>query len=201
MQFSLNFDLPEKEFREQIEEALQTARSTETVLPLPCHIPGTQLEIEALILSQIDCKNCEALCCRSLKYAEFGIPFLSAEYQALVDRVGIERLSKIDIKTVGACKYMPTPCPFLEKGRCSIYDIRPMACIKYPLGPSGLNEDKTVGLDPLCPEARRITKRVYSAFQPLYNKTRQMQASRDELAEAIRREQMMRINKSQGQGW
>ena len=164
-------------------------------MPLPCHIPGTLIEIEALILSQIECKNCDALCCRSPKYAEFGIPFLSSEYQALVDRVGEERLSKLDIKTIGTSRYMPSPCPFLAKGRCSIYDIRPMACIKYPLGPSGLNEDKTVGLDPLCPEARRVTKRVYLNFHALLNKMQQVYAHRDELAEGIQKERMLRINR------
>ena len=32
---------------------------------------------------------------------------------------------------------MPTPCPFLRKNMCSIYDIRPIVCVNYPIDQSG----------------------------------------------------------------
>ena len=197
MQFEMNLKLPEAEFRKQIDNLINNARKAETVLPLPCHIDGAPMEIAALILSQIDCSDCDARCCRSPKYAEFGIPFLSTEYLALVDRIGVEKLAKIDIKLIGNSRYMPTPCPFLHKKTCSIYDIRPVVCVLYPFDPSAVDGqgDIMVSLDPLCPEARRIAKRAYSMLWKLYNKMQEAYAQRDELKKGSQQEQILRFVK------
>lgn len=197
MQFEIDFGLPEVEFRRQIETLIRNARKSEIVLPLPCHITGHGIELMALVLSQVNCDGCDAPCCRSPKFAEFGIPLLGTEYQALVERVGKDKLTKMGVKLVGKSWYIPTPCPFLRKKLCSIYNIRPIACVNYPVDRSALDEEgfKMVGLDSLCPEARRIAKRVYMTYWKLQQKESEVLAQVSDLEEGARQEEMLRTLK------
>lgn len=195
MQFEINMRMPEGEFRKQIDTLVRTSRTTESVLPLPLHIGEYGIESMALVLGQINCEGCEALCCRTYKYAEFGIPFLDSEYKALAERIGQERLAKMDVKSIGSTKYFPTPCPFLHKKRCTIYDIRPIVCVQYPFDISGVDmsgEGKFMSLDPLCPEARRIAKRTYLALWKLINKMEEVSSQMSELKQAAIYEQTLR---------
>jgi Fe-S-cluster containining protein len=197
MQFVIDWELPEVEFRHQIENLIRNARNSEIVMPLPCHINGPALELMALVLSQVNCNGCDAPCCRSPKFAEFGIPLLGTEYQALVERIGADKLTKMDIKLAGNTGYIPTPCPFLHKNLCSIYDIRPFACVNYPLDQSAVdNEGLTiVSINPDCPEARRITKRIYMTYWKLYHKMQEVMPQKSDLEEGARQEEMLRTLK------
>ena len=197
MQFEINFNLPEAEFRKHIENFISNARKTESVLPLPCHIGDYGIEIAALVLSQVNCTACDARCCRMPIIAEFGIPFLDTEYRVLEERVGAEKLAKIAVKSIGNNKYMPTPCPFLRKNMCSIYDIRPIVCVNYPLDQFGEDNlgEKMVGLDPVCPEARRITKHVYLTFWKLLNKMQEASSQIQELKNGAQQEEILRSSK------
>ena len=197
MQFEINYGLPEAEFRHQIETLIRNARKSKIVIPLPCHITDRGLELMALVLSQVNCDGCDAPCCRSPKFAEFGIPLLGTEYQALVERIGVDKLTKMGIKLAGNTGYIPTPCPFLHKNLCSIYDIRPFTCVQYPIQPSALDEEDSalVGLDPYCPEARRIAKRVYMTYWKLLQKAPEVMAQASDLAEGARQEEMLRTLK------
>ena len=194
MQFEIDLALPEAEFRKQIEKLINTARKTETVFPLPCHIECSGIETMALVLSQINCSNCDARCCRTARFAEFGIPLLDTEYRVLEERIGTEKLAKISMKLIGNNRYMPTPCPFLNKNQCSIYDIRPFACINYPIDQSGVDNsgEKMVSLDPLCPEARRITKRAYLTYWKILHKMEEVSSQISEIERGAQQEEILR---------
>jgi hypothetical protein len=133
MMVNIDLNLPLEEFRKQIQHVADDARKKEILLALPCGANSSFIERTALILGQINCDNCNARCCRSVKFAEFGIPFSSSEYKSLEQRVGVEKLPSLNFKLIGKSRYMPTPCAFLHKNRCSIYDIRPLACVLYPI--------------------------------------------------------------------
>ena len=122
---------------------------------------------------------------------------MGTEYQALVERIGVDRLTKMGIKLAGNTGYIPTPCPFLHKHVCSIYDIRPFVCITYPLDQSAVdNEDlQMVSLDSFCPEARRIAKRIYMTYWKLYHKMREVMPQKSDLEEGTRQEEMLRTFK------
>jgi Fe-S-cluster containining protein len=197
MQFAINWDLPEAEFRRQIETLIRNARKSKIVIPLPCHIGDFGLELMALVLSQVNCDGCDAPCCHSPEYAEFGIPLLGTEYQALVERIGMDEVTKIGIKLVDNTGYIPTPCPFLRKKLCSIYDIRPIACVNYPVDRSAVDSEgsKIVSLDSLCPEARRIAKRIYMTYWTLINKRQEVLSQVSDLKAGARREETLRTMK------
>ena len=197
MQFAINWELPEVEFRHQIETLIRNARKSKIVIPLPCHINDPGLKLMALVLSQVNCDGCDAPCCRSPEFAEFGIPLLGTEYQALVKRIGMDKLTKMGIKLAGNTGYIPTPCPFLHKNLCSIYDIRPFACVNYPIDQSAVDDEglKIVSLDSYCPEARRIAKRIYITYWKLLHKIPEVTAQKSDLEEGARQEEMLRTSK------
>jgi Fe-S-cluster containining protein len=194
MQFVIDWELPEAEFRNQIETLIRNARKSEVVIPLPCNITDNGLELMALVLSQINCDGCDAPCCRSPKFAEFGISLLATEYQALVERIGVDKLTKMGIKLDGNTGYIPTPCPFLHKNLCSIYDIRPFICVQYPIQQNE-EDPELISLDPLCREARRIAKRVYMTYWKLLKKAPEVIAQASDLEKGASREEMLRTLK------
>jgi len=166
MQYSIDFNLSEVDFRKRIETIIKDCRTAELSLTLPCH--GVPIEILALVLGQLDCRNkCQALCCKSPKFAPNGIPLLEIEYDMLKQRFGQDNLDKIKLKLIGNHKYLPTPCPFLKKDNCTIYDIRPVVCVNYPFDPGTQVEDGLVHLDSFCPECRRIVKATFLSLWKL----------------------------------
>jgi Fe-S-cluster containining protein len=193
-QFEINYELPEAEFHRHIDNFIQNTRKTESALILPVHIQENSMEVFALILGQLNCTNCDARCCRTTTYAEFGIPFLKTEYQTLVERIGDERLATIEVKTISNSKYFPVPCPFLRKKQCTIYDIRPIACVQYPINPPGEDSsgEQLFSLDPMCPEARRIVKSTYLALYKLVKKFEEIYPQRDEIKKASQIEQAIK---------
>jgi Fe-S-cluster containining protein len=178
MEFEIDWRLPEAEFRQQIDNLIRDAYENKMVLPLPCHISMSKsgLELLALILSQINCSNCDAVCCRSLDYIESDIPLLKTEYRALVERIGEDKLNQMGIKLVGNTRYLPRPCPLLNGHSCSVHDIRPNPCINYPFEKPATDSEglKTITLDSFCPEARRITRDVYMMYWKLFNKMQEI---------------------------
>ncbi len=77
-----------------------------------------------------------------------------------------KRLGKKKLKTL--CRYEKTlhawvlrqPCPFYDKDQksCSIYDIRPLTCTKYPLHPPLQEMPYNLAVDAFCPAARTLAK-------------------------------------------
>jgi Fe-S-cluster containining protein len=197
MQFSINWDLPEVEFRHLVEGLILDARKNSTVIPLPCRINNNGLELQTLLLSQVNCDGCDARCCRSPDFAEFGVPFMDTEYQALVKRIGADKLNNMAIKSVGRTRYIPTPCPFLHKKQCSIYDIRPFICVIYPLDYSAIDDEgsKMMSLDSFCPEARRIAKRIYMTHWKLLKKEPEVMSQMSAVLESARQEDILRATK------
>jgi len=196
-QFEFDIELEEPEFRKQIENIINNARKNESTLPLPITIGDNAIEVTALVLGQINCEKCDARCCRSSVFAEFGIPFLDSEYRTLVERIGEEKLAKIGVKLIGNSRYIPTPCPFLKKNACSIYDIRPIVCVNFPLDSPAKDDHgrKMISLDPLCPEARRIAKRTYLTLWKLYHKAQEAYSQKDELEKGAQSEEKLRSSK------
>lgn len=194
MQVEINLNVPEAEFRKQVDDIINNARKNETTLPFPCHLGEKGIEIMALILSQIDCTGCDARCCKTMKIAEFGIPFLKTELEVLAKRVGEEKLAKMGVKSTEKNAYLPIPCPLLVKNTCSIYDIRPFICIEFPIIQTGEDNfgEKVIGLAGSCPEARRITKRIYLNLWKLQNKMREVISQMDDVMEGARQEEIMK---------
>lgn len=53
------------------------------------------------------------------------------------------------------------PCPFYEQEKgCTIYEIRPLTCTKYPLHPPSPDMPYHLAADAFCPAAREFAKRT-----------------------------------------
>ncbi len=77
----------------------------------------------------------------------------SEDYFVVYDEDGIPRLRNVD----GHCVFLDP-----ETGACKIYPWRPMGCRLYPLVcVPGVG----VTVDPECPLANRIPRRVIKAFE------------------------------------
>jgi Fe-S-cluster containining protein len=148
----------------------------------------------ALVLSQFDCrKNCQALCCKSSKYAPNGIPLLENEYEKIKERFGQERMDKIEMKFIKQHRYLPTPCPFLKKDICTIYDLRPVVCVNYPYDPSNQRDTDMVHLDSFCPESRRIVKATFLSLWKLVNNYKKMSSQIPEINDGAKMEQNLKF--------
>ena len=51
------------------------------------------------------------------------------------------------------------PCPFYDQDKgCTIYEIRPLTCTKYPLHPPLQEMPYNLAVDAFCPAARALAK-------------------------------------------
>lgn len=193
MKFKIDFNLPPKEFREYIEHLIDNSKKSKSTLVLPCHVSNVGFELMALILGQINCENCDGRCCQSVEFAKFGIPFLDSEYKTLEEYVGTEKLSKYKTRIIGRTRYFPTPCPFLHKKTCTIYEIRPVVCVDFPFEKTGVDAqgNPMVALDSFCPEARRIARRTYLSFRKLIDVQKVAIDNAKELDEGMKQEQIL----------
>lgn len=150
----IDWELSEINFEKSIDEMIVRVSESGNVLVLPFKItPGEQFfNIIVAVLSQIDCKNCDARCCTSNPPTENPIEMTAREYYDITHEKSPERLVKISY-----------PCRFLnENNQCSAYNNRPMVCVMYPLQTGGMSDGSlAVSLSSHCPEARRITKNIY----------------------------------------
>jgi Fe-S-cluster containining protein len=162
------WELPRREFLVDIREKIERATEEKLVLPLPVTIlPGGLFEsVMSLLLPQVNCSGCNAPCCRR---NISGLPFAIhlEECEALSKKYGADKFT-----IVGGYAHLPMPCPFLESNQCSIYEDRPLVCIMYPFqpgasAPSGVD---LLALESSCPEARRITMKVYMAYWEILQK-------------------------------
>jgi len=135
------------------------------VLALPIKIrPGqTMGDLVTLLLAQVDCRNCDAPCCRANPWgAGTGLPPL--EYQRLSEKYGKERFIMKD-----GMAYLPMPCPFLreaprqKENLCTIYPDRPLACVLYPFQPGAADDagEAVLALSSSCPSARHLARDIY----------------------------------------
>jgi Fe-S-cluster containining protein len=83
------------------------------------------------------------------------------DFDRIADRVGKKKLKTF-------CRYDKTlrawvlrqPCPFYDKEKkgCTIYEIRPLTCTKYPLHPPLPQMPYNLAVDAFCPAARDLAK-------------------------------------------
>lgn len=93
-------------------------------------------QVAAEVTAAVDCTAC-AKCCKALiiapDYADVsllassqcasnGEPMTTGEFKKKYMRVDFE----------GDLVFKQRPCPFLKNSRCSVYEVRPKLCRKYP---------------------------------------------------------------------
>lgn len=100
----------------------------------------------------IKCEKCGKCCDGS----NFGYILLTYEDLEKIEKHLNTKLNVVYMKHCG--KNYPAisqPCQFFKDGKCSIYNIRPITCIQFPLIFSG----NTIKInDSFCPAAKKIIK-------------------------------------------
>lgn len=118
-----------KEKRKQLADAFKKAgrkKGAEKMLPA----------LHEKVFNEIDCLQC-AGCCKNIS-PRFKTPDLKriAKFLGIKESTLIETYLQLDED--GDYVVQKSPCPFLEKdNQCSIYEVRPSDCRKYPYTDSG----------------------------------------------------------------
>lgn len=150
---SLDYSLNKEAFGARVDDLIRCTQSEKTVIPLPLTVDSMQagLAVVCALLSQVNCDGCKAKCCNSLPGDIYLLPS-EQEYLSM--------------------KSLTPPCPFLRDNRCSIYENRPLTCIRYPYQPGAASKNgtPTIALASECPEAQRIAKSVYMTFWQMKRK-------------------------------
>lgn len=127
-------------------------------LPIPLH-SGEPFAFQlSLVLSQVNCDKCDALCCKNDDNHN-GITLMSQDREVL-EKMNLGHL----IKGAGIRPHLAYPCPLLKKKQCTIYADRPIACLLYPFQSGGSITDEhilTMAVSSSCPEGRRIARQVF----------------------------------------
>jgi len=159
MKYLIDWQLNREAFRHQVRDMIHKAQKNGKVIALPMETSSgmTFLNLMTLILAQVNCDGCDALCCKNYPQNE-PIGLLPPEHKCLAEKYGNHHFI---IK--GEEAFLPLPCPFLKNNRCTIYRERPLVCVLYPFQPGATDGDgrRLLALGSSCPEARRITKQVY----------------------------------------
>jgi Fe-S-cluster containining protein len=168
----IDWDLPLDAFKLQIHMFIKISQEEGKVLPLPIDIiPGENFMAQlAMLVSQVRCDNCNAICCKEDPLKE-GIAVLDTDYELLKNAGHAQ-----SVQRRGENWYLPCPCPLLKGDRCTTYGNRPFVCIAYPFQPGGHgnNGNPLLTVASSCPEGRRIVRDTYitlwkirQRFQPL----------------------------------
>lgn len=157
MTVELRWDVGQKEFRESVKKMIAGARKDGKVIALPVE---PHLDTMLLILSQVSCDGCDAVCCK-ISPPDGIVGIAPSEYEVLLKRCDGKGMHKTEI---GAAIEMP--CRFLEKGRCTVYEDRPLTCISFPVQPgatysSGGKMIEALAVSSYCPAARKAAVQVY----------------------------------------
>ncbi len=162
------WDIDQNQFKEQVRQMIAMARKGNNVLTLPI---GPSLESILLILSQVNCDGCDAICCRVSPPDEM-VAMTPSEYKMLCEKYGDEGM--VSTRLGGAIKM---PCRFLKNKHCSIYPERPLACVVFPMQPGGAcgasfdsQPLEALAVASYCPEGRKITKAVYMTMWQIKQK-------------------------------
>ena len=126
-------------------------------LPLPARDEreGSDAGV-GLFWERVQCQQC-GLCCYT---PGAGLYLDKEDFERIAGRVGKKRLKAL-------CRYekalqawvLKQPCPFYDLNvGCSIYEIRPLTCTKYPLHPPLQEMPYNLAVDAFCPAARVLAK-------------------------------------------
>ena len=126
-------------------------------LPLPARDEREGSDAGAgLFWERFQCRQC-GLCCYT---PGAGLYLDKEDFERIAGRVGKKRLKAL-------CRYekalqawvLKQPCPFYDLNLgCSIYEIRPLTCTKYPLHPPLQEMPYNLAVDAFCPAARVLAK-------------------------------------------
>jgi len=159
LKYEVPWDLEKDEFQGFVRDMIKTCVDHGKVISLPIELVQGEyfLDQMAMLLSQVDCKDCHK-CCISEKGGVIDLQ--KAEYELFCQKYG-----KQHFVTDGKLFSIPYPCPFLQKDKCSIYGDRPFACVLYPFQPGGYGgehgEIYVIAVASSCPEGRRIARGTY----------------------------------------
>ena len=126
-------------------------------LPLPARDEreGSDAGV-GLFWERFQCRQC-GRCCYT---PGAGLYLEKEDFERIAGRVGKKRLKAL-------CRYekalqawvLKQPCPFYDLNLgCSIYEIRPLTCSKYPLHPPLQEMPYNLAVDAFCPAARVLAK-------------------------------------------
>jgi Fe-S-cluster containining protein len=169
LNYMLDWNDPEDIFHSSVKGLIKTAQDNNTIIPIPVKMykgEGVNLayiEIVSLMLAQIDCSHCDALCCKKSCSVDNGpIGMLSYEAKNIKDKYGIAISKSSEIRELDYY-YINYPCEFLKDCKCTIYNDRPLNCITFPVQNAGEDGDgnKLFSLSSMCPEARKLAEKVY----------------------------------------
>ena len=126
-------------------------------LPLPAKDErvGSDAGVK-LFWQRFSCQRC-GRCCFT---PGAGLYLEKEDFERIAKHVGKKKMKSL-------CRYekalqawvLKQPCPFYDKEKgCTIYDIRPLTCTKYPLHPPLQQMPYHLAADAFCPAARAFAK-------------------------------------------
>jgi Fe-S-cluster containining protein len=126
-------------------------------LPLPARDEreGSDAGVK-LFWERFRCQQC-GRCCYT---PGAGLYLEKEDFERIAGHVGKKKLKSL-------CRYdkalkawiLKQPCPFYDRDKgCSIYEIRPLTCTKYPLHPPLQELPSNLAVDAFCPAARTFAK-------------------------------------------
>lgn len=157
----INWELGQSAFRHEIRELIRRCQKQGKVIPLPFVMFKGQpsIDLVTLLLSQVNCDDCEAPCCKANPEGKLT-QLLPPEYERLSSKYDRKHFVIKDDS-----HFLPMPCPFLKNDRCRIYPDRPIVCVIYPFQPGATNGagEEVLAVASSCPEGRRIARAAYMA--------------------------------------
>lgn len=115
---------------------------------------ATEANID-LFFQMFECRRC-GKCCRGPLLD--GILLMPSEIKRLAGRMGVHPdkfMEKyVPIKRGPRYGVMAYPCPFFKGNTCSIYPIRPVSCLAFPLDFTVMTGAAELAVQAFCPEAR-----------------------------------------------
>ncbi len=161
---TIDWDAKEDAFGANIDSLISITTDNKKIIPLPIAVvKGEQfLEVVTAITMQVDCDGCDAQCCRTNPDGS-NISMARTDYRQLRKVFDQKELYDMGIRNRGDECLFPSPCPFLHGQRCSIYSMRPLICVMYPVSQPATDGsgNPMLAVESSCPEARRIAKKMY----------------------------------------
>ncbi|MHB8085376.1 MAG: YkgJ family cysteine cluster protein [Dehalococcoidia bacterium] len=183
-------------FLSEVNNLIQSCIDQELPVPLPPLEMSIQA-VEAISAALLNCKICDALCCKKSMSAISGgrtdhMGMIDQEIKIIRERLSYrewvefkKKLVEKDIEIQGQIVHgwiLPFPCFFLESNNlCSIYSCRPIVCRMFPFNfyKYSIGNEKMDGFSVNCdcPQAINLIKEVYKGYHQEVSKLIQKKAS------------------------
>ena len=155
----IDWELEKDAFQCLIRDMIKDCVDHNKVIALPITITegSSFLDQLGMLLSQVNCKDCNR-CCKS---GENNVVSLTPEE----GRYFSGKYGQSYFTTFEDNLAIPYPCCFLIGHECSIYSDRPLVCALYPFQPGGFAgeemKENVIAVASDCPEGRRIARTIY----------------------------------------